>query len=77
MYVILGRDDVIPEGDIIGIFDLDNASWSKRTREYLAAGERAGRIVNMSDGLPRTLVVTDDCDYLVSQTPQRTAARRI
>ena len=77
MYLILGRDEVIPEDDVIGIFDLDNASWSKRTREYLASGERVGRISNMSDGLPRTLIVTEERDYLVSQTPQRAAARTV
>ena len=77
MYLILGRDDVIPEDDVIGIFDLDNTSWSKRTREYLAAGERTGRISNMSDGLPRTLIVTAQRDYLVSQTPQRAATRTV
>ena len=77
MYLILGRDEVILEDNVIGIFDLDNASWSKRTREYLATGEREGRIANMSDGLPRTLIVTEEHDYLVSQTPQRAAARTV
>ena len=77
MYLILGREEVIPEDDVIGIFDLDNASWSKRTREYLASGERTGRISNMSDGLPRTLIVTAERDYLVPQTPQRAAVRTV
>ncbi len=77
MYLILGRDEVIPESDVIGIFDLDNISWSKRTRRYLASGEKTGRIVSLRDGLPRTLVVTAERDYLISQTPQRAAGRII
>ena len=77
MYLILGRDDVIPEDDVIGIFDLDNVSWSKRTRDYLTAGESEGRIENMAEGLPRTLIVTEARDYLVPQTPQRAAARTV
>lgn len=77
MYLILGREEVILEDDVIGIFDLDNASWSKRTREYLATGEREGRSVNLAEGLPRTLVVTETHDYLVSQTSQRAAGRTV
>lgn len=77
MYLIVGRDSVIPEDDVIGIFDLDNASWSKRTRDYLALREREGKIANMSDGLPRTLIVTDEQDYLVPQTSQRAAMRTV
>ena len=77
MYLILTRDELIPEDEVIGIFDLDNASWSKRTREYLASGERAGRIKNLAESLPRTLIVTAERDYLVAQASQRAATRRI
>lgn len=77
MYLILTKDDIIPEDEVLGIFDLDNVSWSKRTRDYLAAGERAGRITNLAGGLPRSLVVTAERDYLLQLTPPRVAARRI
>jgi len=77
MYVILGREELIDEEDIIGVFDLDNASWSYLTREYLARAEKAGRVKNLSDGLPRSLIVTADRDYLSQLTPQRIAARRL
>ena len=78
MYVILGREDIIAEDEIIGIFDLDNASWSYLTREYLARGERAGRVQDLTEGgLPRSIVVTAEVDYLSQLTPQRIATRRI
>ena len=32
MYLHLGQSVVIPQGEILGIFDLDNASWAYRTR---------------------------------------------
>jgi hypothetical protein len=75
--LILGREELIPEEDVIGIFDLDNASWSYLTREYLAKGEKSGRVKNLSDGLPRSLVVTAKRDYLSQLTPNRIANRRI
>ena len=57
MYLHLGQAVVVPEGDIIGIFDLDNASWSPRTRRFLEKAEREGRVVNAASDLPRSFVL--------------------
>ena len=57
MYLHLGSSISIPTGDIIGIFDLDNATTSKITRKYLKNAEDEGMIVAVSDDLPRSLVV--------------------
>ena len=47
----------VRERAIIGIFDLDNTSTSKRTREFLAAAEKEGMVVPCDD-LPKAFVVT-------------------
>ena len=39
MYLHVGADTVIPLEDILGIFDLDNASWSHITRAALRRAE--------------------------------------
>ena len=39
MYLHLGQSVVIPDSDILGIFDLDNASWAYKTRELLERAE--------------------------------------
>ena len=57
MYLHLGQSVVTPYRDIIGIFDLDNASWSHRTRAFLERAEREGRVVNAASDLPRSFVV--------------------
>ena len=49
MYLHLGQSVVIPQGEILGIFDLDNASWAYRTREF--------RVVPVSEDLPRSFVL--------------------
>ena len=51
MYLHLGQNEVIAEHRIIGIFDLDKCSTSKRTRDYLSAAEREGVVLDISGDL--------------------------
>lgn len=60
MYLHLGQSVVIPHSKILGIFDLDNASWAYKTREFLARTEREGRVVNLGGDLPRSFVLAED-----------------
>ncbi len=57
MYLHLGQSVVVPAGDILGVFDLDNASWAHRTRAFLERAEKEGRVVNAAAGLPRSFVL--------------------
>ena len=60
MYLHLGQNEIIPERRVIGIFDLDNCSYEKRTRDYLAASEKEGVVLDIAGGnLPRSFVVAD------------------
>ena len=40
-YLYLGGNEAVEDTDIVGIFDLDNASWSILTRRYLSAAEKS------------------------------------
>ena len=60
MYLHLGQNAVVPEKDIIGIFDLDNTTSSKITREFLSSAEKAGSVINVSDELPNSFVLCDE-----------------
>lgn len=57
MYLHLGQSVVVPHRDILGIFDLDNASWAFKTREFLERAEAEGRAVWVCDDLPRSFVL--------------------
>lgn len=57
MYLSLGNDMAVRDSSIIGIFDLDNTSTSKRTREFLEQAEREGQVVPCDD-LPKSFVLT-------------------
>ena len=57
MYLHLGQSVVVPYGDVLGIFDMDNTTESRHTRELLNRAEREGRVVNVCDDLPRSFVL--------------------
>ena len=57
MYLSIGNDMAVRDGSIIGIFDMDNTSTSKRTREFLERAEQEGNVVPCDD-LPKAYVLT-------------------
>ena len=57
MYLHLGQSVVVPHKEILGIFDLDNASWAHKTREFLEQAEAEGRAVWLGDDLPRSFIL--------------------
>lgn len=57
MYLHLGQDTVVTTESIVGIFDIDACTVSKKTRDYLSAAEKEKRVVNVSYELPKSFVV--------------------
>ena len=53
----IGSDLAVRDRSIIGIFDLDNTTTSKRTREFLDRAEKEGQVVPCDD-LPKSFVLT-------------------
>lgn len=64
MYLSIGNDFAVRDKSIIGIFDLDNTSYSNRTREFLKKSEETGQVVPCDD-LPKSFVLTSE--YGMSQ----------
>ena len=65
MYLSIGNDMAVRDSSIIGIFDLDNTSTSRDTREFLRRAEQAGRVVNVSPELPKSFLVMGVPPYTV------------
>ena len=79
MYLHLGQNEIVADRQIIGIFDLDKCSSSLRTREYLAAAEREGVVLDVSGALPKSFVVCRDKEgetVYLSQLSSATLLRR-
>ena len=62
MYLNIGNDMAVREKSIIGIFDMDNTSTSKRTREFLPQAEKEGQVVPCDD-LPKSYVLTAEYGF--------------
>ena len=62
MYLSIGNDMAVRESSIIGIFDMDNTSTSKRTRAFLEEAEKQGRVVPCDD-LPKSFLLTAEYGF--------------
>ena len=60
MYIPIGSDMAVRDRSIIGIFDMDNCSWSYRSREFLKQAEENGEVVPVTDNLPKSFVLTSE-----------------
>ena len=79
MYLHIGQNVVVPEADIIGIFDLDNTTGSFITRKFLSDAENAGCVINVSDELPRSFIVSGkdkEVNIYLSQLSSQTLNKR-
>ena len=62
MYLPIGNDMAVRERSIIGIFDMDNTSTSKRTRDFLERAEKEGGVVPCDD-LPKSFLLTAEYGF--------------
>ena len=80
MYLHLGQDTVVRLDEIVGIFDMENATISKHTRRFLSDAQKGGRIVNVSMELPKSFVVCMDKKHgetvYISQISSSTLLKR-
>ncbi len=60
MYLHVGNDVVIHHKDVIGIFDLENTSVSKYTKEYLRANQKGRKVITVTQDIPKSFVVTSE-----------------
>ena len=59
MYLSIGNDMAVRDSSVIGIFDMDNTSTSRRTRIFLEKAQKNGEVVPCDD-LPKSFVLTSE-----------------
>ena len=82
-YLHIGQNVMLEEKRIIGIFDLDNTSTSKHTRQFLKQAEKEGVVISACEDLPKSFLVCDHpyhrqliyISQLNSQTLQKRAEK--
>lgn len=57
MYLHLGKNTVVNEKSVVGIFDLDNITVSTKSRDFLKKAEKKGIVFSTSEELPKSLIV--------------------
>ena len=63
MYLHIGQGYMLRHSEILGIFDMDNATLSAVTRKFLSQNERAGLSMSASlDELPKSFILYIDTD---------------
>ncbi|MCD8346308.1 MAG: DUF370 domain-containing protein [Oscillospiraceae bacterium] len=81
MYLHLGNNISVYDKNIIAIMDIENASTSKITKEYLSQVGRSKQVIYCSYDMPKSFVVTLDDDLTervyISSLASRTLIKRI
>lgn len=57
MYIHIGGDVSLLKNNIIAIFDMDNSTVSKLSRQFLKFAEDKKTVINVSNELPRTFII--------------------
>ena len=57
MYLHIGGETIVSEQDMIGIFDLDNTSISRFTREFLRVRQQNRAVITVAEDIPKSFVV--------------------
>ncbi len=79
MYLHLGQDILVPQKDVVAVFDLDNSSQSRITRDFLKKAEQEGRVINVSEELPKAFVLVrraEKTDVYLTQLSSATLLKR-
>lgn len=81
MYLYIGQEKAIFSKDIVGVFDLDNATVSKISRDFLNKAEKSGQTtVVLGDDLPKSFIITnknEKDEVIISQISPSTVKKRL
>lgn len=64
MFLFLGGNISVRSRDVVGVFDIEECSVSRITVEYLNSCQKNGRIVNVSENMPKSFTVCSDKTYI-------------
>jgi len=79
VFLHIGRGKLISKSSIIGVFDLEITSQSKRTKTFLSKNEKANHVINVCDDIPRSFIVTREDNkerVYISQISPQTLQKR-
>ena len=60
MYLHIGNGKSVKQKDIIGIFDLDTATVSRITKDFINKRQKEGALTYLDSDLPRAFLLLDE-----------------
>jgi len=73
VYIHVGGDYSLFYKDIVGIFDIDVCTISRRTREFLKNAQKKENVITVSDDIPKSFIVAEyagqDKTYITPISP--------
>ena len=66
MYIHIGNNKVVKKSMILGIFDLDSATVSVKTRSFLSKAQKEKRVVTLSYELPKSFIILNNNEVYLS-----------
>ena len=79
MYLHLGRDSVAPLKTVVGVFDLDNTTVGRDTKEFLRRSQENGQIEDICEDIPKAFVLCGEKNktkVYITQVSTATLRRR-
>ena len=79
MYVNIGGGFALRRADIVAVFDMDNATWPRITRDAFALAEKRGEVINAAEDIPRSFIICEENGVrkiYLSQLSSAAVARR-
>ena len=66
MYLFLGGNSTVRKSEVIGIFDIEETSVSRITADFLNSEQKLGRVVSISNDMPKAFVVCEKNTYITN-----------
>lgn len=60
MFIHLGSETVVSGKEVVGIFDIESTTVSKKSRDFLAKAEKNKSVINVSYELPKSFIVCSE-----------------
>lgn len=64
MFLYLGGDVTVRSNEVVGIFDIEECSVSRTTADFLNSSQKNRKIVNVSEEMPKSFIVTQNKTYI-------------
>lgn len=60
VFIHLGKDYTVNSKNIVAIFDIENTSTSKITREFLVGMSKKNKVIYVNEDLPKSFVLVKE-----------------